>query len=200
MAHPIFYRLAACVNTGTDVFRLHEVSAEGATIEQSVAALGAEVAGPVFWSLYAYYQDAPSEWLTDEATAADCLQYWETETGLPGEAVKFTPDAKYIDLPVNDPVQVGVTVAAVLEGACEVLGRGRSRLDTAERFVQAAVYAHVRGEVLCLQHGYHEGSWYDIAADIGVALGAVFRPGIPAAQLLEVVDQSIATYTETLQG
>lgn len=114
MAHPIFYRLAACVNTADGVLRLHECSAEGATVEQSVAALGAKVAGPVFWSLYAYFQDAPSEWLADGETAADCVHYWETETGLPGEAVKFTPDAKYIDLPVNDPVQVGVTVAAVL--------------------------------------------------------------------------------------
>ena len=66
--------------------------------------------------------------------------------------------------------------------------------------MQAAVYAHVRGEVLYLQHGYHEGSWYDIASDIGVALKLAYSYSGTAESDRSVVDQSIATYTETLQG
>ena len=204
MAHPIFYRLAACVNTADGVLRLHEVSAEDHTLKQAFEVLKARraVTGTVFWSLYAYYNGHPSEWLADCSAPSLALRAWADLTGYPEEAVDFNPDHKFIDLPAADPVQIGVTVAAVLEGAHShpELGEGLSRLDTADRLATAAVYAHVKGELIYLKTGFHEGSWYDIAAVIGVALGAVFRPGIPAAQLLEVVDQSIATYTEALRG
>lgn len=204
MARIVFYRLAACINTVEDVVRLHEVSAEGATLQEAldIQRVKHTAPGNVFWSLYAYYNDEPSQWLQDYNSPEAALRAWADLTGYPEEAVDFNPDHKFIDLPAADPVQIGVTVAAVLEGAHSHpgLGEGLSRLDTADRLATAAVYAHVKGELIYLKTGFHEGSWYDIATVIGVALGAVFRPGIPAAQLLEVVDQSIATYTETLQG